>query len=222
MTLPVISKVYETQGDQFKNIEIPITDGKKALPLVVNMEEALSKEGRNIRLELEKASTLAMIDQHWKEHLREMDDLRQSVQNAVYEQKDPLLIYKFESFKLFEQMIDRVNREIVQFLFRAGLPNQQSEQVQATQEAKKVDTLANVTATRRDVTQNPSENKNLNTNTQETSEVKKEPVKVEKTPGRNDKVEVRDLKTGATQVVKYKAAEFKVQQGDWEILQVLD
>jgi preprotein translocase subunit SecA len=218
----VISKVYETQGDQFKNIEIPITDGKKALPLVVNMEEALSKEGRNIRLELEKASTLAMIDQHWKEHLREMDDLRQSVQNAVYEQKDPLLIYKFESFKLFEQMIDRVNREIVQFLFRAGLPNQQSEQVQATQEAKKVDTLANVTATRRDVTQNPSENKNLNTNTQETSEVKKEPVKVEKTPGRNDKVEVRDLKTGATQVVKYKAAEFKVQQGDWEILQVLD
>lgn len=222
MTLPVIARVHETQGEQFKNIEIPITDGKKALPLVVNMEEALSKEGRNIRLELEKASTLAMIDQHWKEHLREMDDLRQSVQNAVYEQKDPLLIYKFESFKLFEQMIDKVNREIVQFLFRAGLPNQQPEQVQATQEAKKADTLANVTATRRDVTQNPSENKNLNTNTQQESEMKKEPVKVEKTPGRNDKVEVRDLKTGATQVVKYKAAELKVQQGDWEILKVLD
>lgn len=222
MTLPVITRVHETQGDQFKNIEIPITDGKKALPLVVNMEEALAKEGRNIRVELEKASTLAMIDQYWKEHLREMDDLRQSVQNAVYEQKDPLLIYKFESFKLFEQMIDRVNREIVQFLFRAGLPNQQPEHVQATQEAKKNEALANVIATRKEMTPSQSPNQNVNTNTQHDADIKKEPVRVEKKIGRNDRVEVRDMKTGEVHVVKYKSAELKVEQGDWEVLQVLD
>lgn len=222
MTLPVITRVHDTQGDQFKNIEIPITDGKKALPLVVNMEEALAKEGRNIRVELEKASTLAMIDQYWKEHLREMDDLRQSVQNAVYEQKDPLLIYKFESFKLFEQMIDRVNREIVQFLFRAGLPNQQPEQVQATQEAKKNEALANVIATRKEMSPSQSPNQNANTNTQKDGDIKKEPVRVEKKIGRNDRVEVRDVKTGEVQVVKYKSAELKVEQGDWEVLQVLD
>lgn len=222
MTLPVITRVHQTQGEQFKNIEIPITDGKKGLPLVVNMEEALLKEGRNIRLELEKASTLAMIDQHWKEHLREMDDLRQSVQNAVYEQKDPLLIYKFESYNLFEQMINKVNREIVQFLFRAGLPNQQAQNVQAAHEQNRPEPQPQVMATRRDITPNPSGNQNAYTNTQQSSEAKKEPVRVDRKPGRNDKVEIRDLKSGEIQIVKYKQAELKVELGEWEIIKIVE
>jgi preprotein translocase subunit SecA len=222
LALPVIQRVHSTQGEQYKNIEIPLTDGKKALPLVVNMEEAIAKEGRNIRLELEKASTLAMIDLHWKEHLREMDDLRQSVQNARYEQKDPLLIYKFESFNLFEKLIDKVNRDIVSFLFRANLPNQQADQAHATQGPQADPTLDKVSATKRDVTANPNQAQNLATNTGEQSEARREPVKVAKKPGRNDKVEVRDLKSGETQVVKFKIAEQKVEQGFWEILRVLD
>jgi preprotein translocase subunit SecA len=219
LALPVITRVHSTQGEQYKNIEVPITDGKKALPLVVNMEEAIAKEGRNLRLELEKASTLAMIDLHWKEHLREMDDLRQSVQNARYEQKDPLLIYKFESFKLFEQLLEKINHDIVSFLFRASLPMQQ--EAQATQGKQADPTLDQVSATRRDVTPNPNEAQNVNTNGPQ-SEMKKEPVKVVKKPGRNDKVEVRDLKSGEVKVVKYKMAEQKVEQGFWEILQVIE
>lgn len=222
LALPVIQRVHATQGDQYKNIEIPLTDGKKALPLVVNMEESIAKEGRNIRLELEKSTTLAMIDLEWKEHLREMDDLRQSVQNARYEQKDPLLIYKFESFDLFEKLLDKVNRDIVSFLFRASLPNQQADQAHATPGQQADPALDNVSVTRRDVTANPNEAPNQVTNRGAQSEAKKEPVKVVKKPGRNDRVEVRDLKTGATQVVKYKVAEQKVEQGFWEILQVVE
>ena len=222
LALPVIMRVHQTQGEQYKTIEIPLTDGKKALPLVVNMEEAIEKEGRNIRLELEKGSTLAMIDLHWKEHLREMDDLRQSVQNARYEQKDPLLIYKFESFDLFEKLLDKVNREIVAFLFRASLPNQQADQAQATQGPQADPAMDQVSATRQDVTPNPNQASNVSTNGPGQSEMKREPVKVAKKPGRNDKVEVRDLKTGDTKVVKFKVAEPKVEQGFWEILRVVE
>jgi preprotein translocase subunit SecA len=220
LALPVIQRVHATQGDQFKNIEVPITDGKKALPLVVNMEEAIAKEGRILKLELEKSTTLAMIDLHWKEHLRDMDDLRQSVQNARYEQKDPLLIYKFESYKLFEQLLEKVNNDLVGFLFRASLPMQQ--EAQATQGKQADPALERVQATKRDVTPNPNESKQLSTNAPQSSEIKKEPVKVMKKPGRNDKVEVRDLKTGEVMTMKYKNAELKVEQGAWEILQVFE
>ena len=222
MALPVIQRVHSTQGEQYKNIEIPLTDGKKALPLVVNMEDALAKEGRNIRLELEKATTLAMIDLHWKEHLREMDDLRQSVQNARYEQKDPLLIYKFESFGLFEKLMEKINRDIVSFLFRANLPSQQANEAHATPGRQADPSLEKVSATRNSSTLNPNQASNVSTNAGQQSEMKKEPVKVVKKPGRNDKVEVRDLKTGETQVVKFKSAEQKVEQGFWEILNVIE
>ncbi|MEZ4720439.1 MAG: preprotein translocase subunit SecA [Flavobacteriales bacterium] len=220
LALPVIKRVHETQGEQFKNIEIPMSDGRKGLPLVIDMEEAIAKEGRNIRLELEKSTTLAMIDQQWKEHLREMDDLRQSVQSAVYEQKDPLLIYKFESFKLFEQMLDKVNKDIVGFLFRANLPNQQA--AHATQGQQAGSDLSKVTATKQEVAPGQAPDPRLQGNTQTQSEVKKEPVRVSKKPGRNDKVEVRDLKSGEISVVKYKVAEEMIDQGKWELLQVVE
>lgn len=219
LALPVIERVNQTQGEQFKNIEIPLTDGKRGLPIVVDMEDALAKEGRPIKLELEKTTTLAMIDAQWKEHLREMDDLRQSVQNAVYEQKDPLLIYKFESFNLFEQMMDKVNREIVSFLFRASLPNQQA--AHATQGPQVDSDLSQVTATKQEVAPGSAPDPRVGQNTQQQAEVKKEPVRVDKKPGRNDKVEIRDVKTGDIKVVKYKVAEPKIERGEWEILQVM-
>jgi preprotein translocase subunit SecA len=220
VALPVIMNVQQNQGNQFKYIEIPLSDGKRALPVVVDMEEAIAKEGRPIKLELEKSTTLAMIDGQWKEHLRDMDDLRQSVQSAVYEQKDPLLIYKFESFGLFEQMIDKVNKEIVSFLFRANLPSQQA--AHATQGPKADADLSRVTATKQEVAPGSAPDPRLQGNTPQQSEVKKEPVRVDKKPGRNDKVEVRDIKTGDVKVVKFKVAEQKVEQGEWEVLQVVE
>ena len=117
---PFIKNIAE--NTRYINVAFPITDGKKTLNVVVPVKKAYETHGREVQLSIEKGITLAIIDDLWKEHLRQLDDLRQSVQNAAYEQKDPLLIYKFESFKLFEQMLLNINREITSFLSRAQLP----------------------------------------------------------------------------------------------------
>ncbi len=117
---PFVKNIAE--NTRYINVAFPITDGKKTLNVVVPVKKAYETHGREVQLSIEKGITLAIIDDLWKEHLRQLDDLRQSVQNAAYEQKDPLLIYKFESFKLFEQMLLNINREITSFLSRAQLP----------------------------------------------------------------------------------------------------
>jgi preprotein translocase subunit SecA len=122
MALPIIRQVKEQQGDKFLNVAFPITDGIKSMQLAVHIDGAIQSEGRSIIKNIEKNIVLGMIDNEWKEHLREMDELRQSVQQAVYEQKDPLLIYKLESFNLFRDMMTRMNLEITEFLIKAQLP----------------------------------------------------------------------------------------------------
>ena len=124
---PFIKNIAE--NTRYINVAFPITDGKKTLNVVVPVKKAYDTHGRELQLSIEKGITLAIIDDLWKEHLRQLDDLRQSVQNAAYEQKDPLLIYKFESFKLFEQMLLNINREITSFLSRAQLPLPDESQV---------------------------------------------------------------------------------------------
>ncbi|MDC0204537.1 preprotein translocase subunit SecA [Flavobacteriales bacterium] len=125
---PVIKDIYEKQSATYENIVIPFTDGLKTLQVVTNLAEAFNQEGKNIAESIEKSVTLAIIDDIWKEHLREMDDLKQAVQTASYEQKDPLLIYKFESFNLFKTLINKVSKDIVSFLIKSGLPTQSSVQ----------------------------------------------------------------------------------------------
>jgi preprotein translocase subunit SecA len=129
--LPVITDVYLNQGAQYENIVVPITDGIRTMQVVTNLEKSYKSEGKELVNSIEKFITLAIIDNEWKEHLREMDELRKSVQNAAIEQKDPLLIYKLESFDLFKKMVGRMNDEIVSFLVRAGLPEQQPSVKQA-------------------------------------------------------------------------------------------
>jgi len=129
--LPVISDVFLNQGAQYENIVVPITDGMKTMQVVANLERSYKTECRELVNSIEKYITLAIIDNEWKEHLREMDELRRSVQNAAIEQKDPLLIYKLESFNLFKAMVERMNEQVVGFLCRAGLPTQQPNVQQA-------------------------------------------------------------------------------------------
>ncbi|MGC8865796.1 MAG: preprotein translocase subunit SecA [Bacteroidales bacterium] len=173
-TFPVIKDVYENHS-QYEYIAVPITDGRKQLNLVVNLKKAYNDQAREVVLTMEKTITLVVIDNAWKEHLREMDDLKQSVQNAVYEQKDPLLIYKFESFELFSKMLMRINREITSFLMRANLPGAETEVKQA-QMPRRTD-MSRLKQERTDMlsqanpTQAPS---------------KSAPIKVEKRIGRND------------------------------------
>ena len=134
MAFPVIKNVYEQQAGTYENIVVPFTDGLKSLQVVANLEDTYQSEAKSLMRAFEKGITLAIIDDNWKEHLREMDDLKQAVQGAVYEQKDPLLIYKFESFNLFKAMMNNVNREIVSFLFKGNLPSQDSSQVKQAQQ----------------------------------------------------------------------------------------
>jgi preprotein translocase subunit SecA len=121
---PVIKQVYENEGQTFENIVIPFSDGIKTLNVVTNLKKAYETRGKILSASFEKNIVLAIIDDIWKEHLREMDELKSSVQNAAYEQKDPLLIYKFESFELFKTLLGKINREIVPFLFKGSLPEQ--------------------------------------------------------------------------------------------------
>jgi len=174
---PVIKDIYENKSATYENIVIPFTDGLKTLQVVTNLKEAHDTEGSNISESIEKSVTLAIIDDIWKEHLREMDDLKQSVQNAVYEQKDPLLIYKFESFNLFKTLIEKVNKDIVSFLLKSGLPSQANASKEDNQKSQNT----NLKMSRPEGTASV---KNTNNAHQEPPQ-KTQPVRVEEKVNRN-------------------------------------
>ncbi|MBK9412394.1 MAG: preprotein translocase subunit SecA [Bacteroidetes bacterium] len=149
--LPFINEVNTNQGETIKNIVIPFSDGLRSIQVIANLKKSFESNGREVVASFEKLIIAALIDDAWKEHLREMDDLKQSVQNAVYEQKDPLLIYKFESFKLFKEMMDRTNKEIVAFLFKGVIPQQDPNQVKEAKLPPKPDNR-NLSANKADTT----------------------------------------------------------------------
>jgi preprotein translocase subunit SecA len=181
--LPTLTQILTENGDRVENIVIPFTDGIKGLQIYVNLQEAVNAGGRPVLQTLEKNITLGMIDDAWKDHLRAMDDLRQSVQLASYEQKDPLLIYKFEAFNLFKQMLLETNRSIVSFLIRAGIPMQETPP-QAAQLPQQ----------RTDMSRMRTEHESFGEeyyeepvdNTQEETAVKRAPVQAAPKIGRND------------------------------------
>lgn len=171
---PVIQDVYEN-NPRFENIAIPITDGIKTLQTIANLKKAYEDKGREVNLAIEKGLTLALIDDAWKEHLREMDELKQSVQNATYEQKDPLLIYKFESFELFKTMVQKINKDISSFLMKGTLPGLENNNIQEARIPRRTD-MANMKTGRDDVA---APNR--------TAEPQRpQPIHVEKKIGRND------------------------------------
>lgn len=179
--LPVIKNVYETQGHMYENILIPFTDGIKGMQVSCNLKKSYETEGKEVLKTLEKNIILLHIDDSWKEHLREMDDLKQSVQNAVYEQKDPLLIYKFESFELFKQVLQKINKETVTFLSKSSLPMGNPEQATQAQQAPKVQPKVNYQTSR---SETPQFAQRQSTNGEERA--KAQPVRVEQKIGRND------------------------------------
>ncbi len=128
---PVVKDVYTNPNNNFENIVTPFSDGIRGVQVVVNLKKAFETKGRELILGFEKAVVLAMIDDSWKEHLRELDDLKQAVQNASLEQKDPLVIYKLESFNLFKEMIIKANKEVISFLMKGGLPAEENNKPQA-------------------------------------------------------------------------------------------
>ena len=179
---PVIKQVYENQGAMYENILIPVTDGKKVYNISCNLKEAYDTGSKALVKAFEKSILLHTIDENWKEHLREMDDLRQSVQNASYEQKDPLLIYKLESFNLFKIMVENVNSKSVSVLMRGQIPIREPEQVKRAAPEEKTD----YSKYRTEKDESSSRTNSSKPEGTDTRERKLEPVRVEKKAGRND------------------------------------
>jgi preprotein translocase subunit SecA len=180
---PVIKDVYEHQSAMYENIVIPITDGVKVYNIVTNLQKAYQSQCRELAHSFEKSAILVTMDEAWKEHLRELDDLKQSVQNATYEQKDPLLIYKFESFELFKTMVEEVNRDIVSLLMKGQIPISEPSQVQRAQAPKRLD-LSKFETSKKDIYNNGGGNEPPQHDTRE--QQKTQPIRVEKKVGRND------------------------------------
>ena len=175
-TLPIFNAIATKEGVNMPNdakIRIPVSDGRRVYPVTVNIKKTIESEGRELVRAISKAITLFRIDESWKEHLREMDDLKQSVQNATYEQKDPLLVYKFESFNLFSSMLEDLSKHVSAFLLRANIPLRDGGPADAPAAPRKPD-MSKMNTSRTDLVTNAGEPKS------------KMPVHVEKQVGRND------------------------------------
>ncbi|MDA8901663.1 preprotein translocase subunit SecA, partial [bacterium] len=217
-TYPVISNVYQNESNSYENIIIPITDGSKSTQLLANLKDSFEAKGKNLTKLLERNITLGVIDNEWKEHLREMDDLRQSVRGAQYEQKDPLLIYKLESYELFKQMVSKVNKEIISFLMKANLP--QNEGVEQTNNEKlRSKSQPKLQTGRTDIGAGTKANQQVARQQQNGERVKQQPVVNEAKIGRNDRVQIINLRSGETKEVKYKQAEPLIKEGTWQMAQ---
>ena len=181
---PIIKNIYETKGQMYENVLIPITDGKRVYNIAANLRRAYETDCKEVVKEFEKRMLLYVIDDEWKEHLRQLDDLKQSVQNASYEQKDPLLIYKLESYNLFADMLNRLNRRALAILLRGQIPmnQRQSEDLRQAQTERRQD--YSKYRTQKDNIENRAQHNAAQRDTRELQ--KPEPYRAEKKIGRND------------------------------------
>ena len=181
--MPVLTQVFEERGSHIEQIVVPFTDGMRSIQVPVDLKKAIANHGREVTKSFEKTIVLALIDESWKEHLREMDELKQSVQNAVYEQKDPLIIYKMEAFNLFKNMLNAVNKEVVSFLYKGGIPIQQeAEDLREAQAPKPVSSRLKMSK--------PEFAESTSTGSPEFGDTREpapqQPIRKEVTVGRND------------------------------------
>jgi preprotein translocase subunit SecA len=210
---PIIADVYQKEGNTFERIIVPFSDGIKTLNVVTDLKKAFDSNGTQLVADFEKNITLAIVDEAWKKHLRKMDELKQSVQLAVHEQKDPLLIYKLEAFNLFRSMLDGVNKEVISFLFKGDLP-QQNQNIQEAREVKRKEKY--------------TESKDEVLNTDELAAQNREAGQMQQRPAvtetivrdapkinRNDTVTIKHVMSGKTESMKYKKAESMIATSEW-------
>ena len=218
LTFPVIKNVYERPGNTYEKIVVPFTDGNKTLNVVTHLEKAYNSKGKHLIEDFERNITLALIDNAWKNHLRKMDELKQSVQLAVHEQKDPLLIYKFEAFELFKEMIANLNREVISFLLKGSIPAQDN----AIQEAKQTRRKERLKTTKDDVlnTEEMAEKQRAigagagQAQRQVVETITRELPKI----GRNEKVTIKNTVSGESKSIKFKQAEPLIKSGQWVLV----
>ena len=215
LALPIIKNVYENKGNSFKRIVVPFTDGKKVINIVTDLKKSYESNGGNLIDDFEKNISLAIIDEKWKNHLRKMDDLKQSVQLAVHEQKDPLLIYKFEAYELFKSMIHILNKELLSFLFKSNLPDNQGNIKDASSGSSKNNDYQTTKqeSLNSDELAERARRVGAGASNQKVETVTREIPKI----GRNEKVEIKNSTSGEVKTLKFKQAEKFLQSGEWEI-----
>ncbi len=213
---PVIKKVYEDNSNKFERIVVPFTDGIKTLNVVTNLKDAYDSNGTQLVTDFEKNITLAIIDDAWKTHLRKMDELKQSVQLAVHEQKDPLLIYKFEAFELFKSMIDSVNKEVVSFLFKGELPTENPNEIQNAREVRRP--KENLQTSKAEIPNNDelaARNRAAGQTQGQRPQITETIVRERPKIGRNERVTIKNIMSGESKTVKFKQAEPLIDKGEW-------
>jgi len=217
LAFPVIKNVYENQRDKFKRIVVPFTDGVKNIQVVTDLEKAYETKGKQLVNDFEKNITLAIVDDAWKTHLRKMDELKQSVQLAVHEQKDPLLIYKFEAFELFKSMIDEVNKDVISFLFKGELPTENTSAISEAKQTRKKENLKTEKEEIQNLDERSAQNREAG-NTQR-KEVVETIVRDKPKIGRNDRVTIKHVMSGENKTLKYKQAQPLIAKGEWVLIE---
>ncbi|MEE2771095.1 MAG: preprotein translocase subunit SecA [Bacteroidota bacterium] len=214
---PVIKQVHEDERNNFERISVPFTDGNKTLQVVTNLEKAYETEGKQLVKDFEKNITLAIIDDAWKTHLRKMDELKQSVQLAVHEQKDPLLIYKFEAFELFKEMLENVNRDVISFLFKGEIPQSQAPNIHEARQVRQREQVETKKEEIPNMDERAAQSRAAAQNQRQpdiTETIMRDKPKI----GRNDKVTVKNVMSGENKTMKYKQAIPLLDKGDWVLV----
>nr|WP_321228566.1 preprotein translocase subunit SecA [uncultured Psychroserpens sp.] len=218
LAFPVIENVYMNQRDKYKRIVVPFTDGVKNLQVVTDLEKAYETRGTQLINDFEKNISLAIVDDAWKTHLRKMDELKQSVQLAVHEQKDPLLIYKFEAFELFKEMIDQVNKDVISFLFKGELPQETQDNIQEAKERKQ-EKLQTQKDEIPNMDERAAQSRAVGSGASRQQEVIETVVRDKPKIGRNDRVTIKHVMSGENKTVKFKQAEPLIAKGEWVLIE---
>jgi preprotein translocase subunit SecA len=213
----VIKNVYERPGNKFERIVVPFSDGIRSINVVTDLKKAYDSNGKKLVDDFERNISLAFIDDIWKTHLRKMDELKQSVQLAVHEQKDPLLIYKFESFELFKEMINILNRDTLSFLIKGSLPSQKD----SIQEAKNISSKQSYKTKKDEILntdQAAAKTRAIGSNASGQSQQIETIIRQKPKIGRNEKVTIKHVVNGISKNIKYKQAEPLLKKGEWVII----
>ena len=209
--------MYEDPANNFERISVPFTDGNKSLQVVTNLEKAYESEGKQLTKDFEKNITLAIIDESWKTHLRKMDELKQSVQLAVHEQKDPLLIYKFEAFELFKVMIDQVNKDVISFLFKGEIPEGNTSNIQEARQPRRREQVETTKEEIPNLDERAAQSRAAGQQTQQRPQKTETIVRDQPKINRNDRVTLKNVMTGESKSMKYKQAIPLIDNGDWVV-----
>ena len=216
---PIVKNVYENPQNKFERIVVPFSDGKKTMNIVTNLKDAYESNGQELINDFEKNISLAIIDDTWKTHLRKMDELKQAVQLAVHEQKDPLVIYKNEAYDLFESMINQLDIDILSFLFKGGLPSNNPNEIREDRQARRKEKYNTSKEEVLNSDELANRNRQVGANVSQKQNIIETVVRENRKIGRNERIKIKNIQTGEVKEIKYKQAEPLISKGNWNIIE---